>query len=113
MDNVELRKQLIEAAVRIERRNMQTNNGGNFSARCGDQMLIKPTDVSFITAVAEELVYADHKGRAVDPGPKPSKEAILHGLLYSNFEEVGAIMHCHSPWATTWAESMQPLDYST
>lgn len=114
MENNELRNKLIEAARRIDRRNLQTNNGGNFSARCGDNiMLVKPSDVSFTEATPESLVYADFKGLAVFDGVKPSKESVLHGLIYAKFPQIAAIMHCHSPWATAWAESMLPLDFST
>lgn len=110
----ELRVKLIEAARRIDRRNMQTNNGGNFSARCGDnRMLVKPTDVSFTDSTPEVLVYADFQGHQVFEGKKPSKESVLHGLIYESLPEVGAIIHCHSPWATSWAESMQPLNMAT
>jgi L-ribulose-5-phosphate 4-epimerase len=114
MGNRELRESLIEAARRIDRRNLQTNNGGNFSARCGDNMmLVKPSDVSFLQAMPEGLVYTNFNGLAVFEGLKPSKESILHGLIYENFPQIGAIMHCHSPWATAWAESMLPLDLAT
>jgi len=114
MENKDLREKLIEAARRIDRRNLQTNNGGNFSARCdNDRMLVKPSDVSFLEATPEELVYADFKGVALIKGLKPSKESVLHGLIYENFLQIGAIMHCHSPWATAWAESILPLDFCT
>lgn len=114
MENKELREELIRAAKQIDRRNMQTNNGGNFSARCGENlMLVKPSDVSFLQATPEGLVYADFKGAAVYEGQKPSKESVLHGFIYKNFPKTGAIMHCHSPWATAWAESMRPLDFAT
>lgn len=114
MDEKGLREKMIEAARRIDRRNLQTNNGGNFSARCGgSMMLVKPSDVSFGRVSPEGLVYADFRGNAVSEGLKPSKESVLHGFIYESFPQVGAIMHCHSPWATAWAESMLPLAFST
>ena len=114
MEDKQLREKLIDAAGRIDRRNLQTNNGGNFSGRCGEnRMLVKPSDVSFSEATPEGLVYADFNGLALLDGLKPSKESILHGLIYENFPQIGAIMHCHSPWATAWAESMLPLDFCT
>lgn len=114
MEDKYLREKLIDAARRIDRRNLQTNNGGNFSARCGEnRMLVKPSDVTFSEAIPEGLVYADFKGIPLFDGLKPSKESVLHGLIYENFTQIGAIMHCHSPWATAWAESMLPLDFCT
>jgi len=114
MEDKELREQLIAAAKRIDRRNYQVSDGGNFSTRCGNnRMLVKPSDISFSEVTSEILVYSDFQGNAVYDGLKPSKESVLHGLVYENFPEVGAIMHCHSPWATAWAESMQPLKFAT
>ena len=104
---------LLEAARRIDQRNLQTNNGGNFSARAdGDTMLIKASEISFADAAEADVVPADFHGTALS-ARKPSKEGVLHGAIYAAFPQIGAIMHCHSPWATAWAESMRPLPHAT
>jgi L-ribulose-5-phosphate 4-epimerase len=105
--------EMLAAARRIDRRNLQTNNGGNFSARAGDGiMLIKASEVSFSTAVGTDIVPADFCGAALS-ARTPSREGVLHGAIYRAFPQVRAIMHCHSPWATAWAESMLPLAHAT
>ncbi|MFQ8842546.1 MAG: class II aldolase/adducin family protein [Clostridium fessum] len=38
------------------------------------------------------------------------KEALLHGALYRELPEECAIMHCHSPYATAWADKHETLD---
>ena len=112
----ELIQRMLECARRIDRRNLQTNNGGNFSCRApqGDLMLVKGTDVSFSTVTEDSIVYADFNGQRVSrQGPKPSKESLLHGLLYANFPEINAIMHFHSPWATAWSNCETVLENPT
>lgn len=114
MENTLLKQQLIDAARRIDRRNYQTNNGGNFSARCKEGlMVVKPTNVGFADVMPEDLVYADFDGKPVEKDRKPSKESTLHGVLYRKLPHIGAIMHCHSPWAVSFADRMEPLDFAT
>ena len=31
---------------------------------------------------------------------KPSSEILLHLLIYKNFENIKAVVHCHSKWAS-------------
>ncbi|MDR1507797.1 MAG: class II aldolase/adducin family protein [Treponema sp.] len=96
------------AAGRAYMRGIQTGSGGNLSCRGpGDNtMTVKASGGSFaeVSAAGESLVVTDLYGKPL-PGEsgKPTREFVLHGLLYRLLPELGGIMHCHSPWSIAWA----------
>ncbi len=111
----EVAKDLIEAAARAYRRGIQTGSGGNLSARIPGQdlMVVKPSGISFIDCTEKNLVVTDFDGKVVAGSGKPSREALLHGVLYRNVPTIGGVVHCHSPWATSWSFSKQDLPLVT
>jgi L-ribulose-5-phosphate 4-epimerase len=111
----EVAKDLIEAAARAYRRGIQTGSGGNLSARIPgkDLMVVKPSGISFIDCNEKNLVVTDFDGKVVAGSGKPSREALLHGVLYRHVPTIGGVVHCHSPWATSWSFSKQDLPLVT
>lgn len=98
MNNQEIREQLVLASHRAYQRGIQTNNGGNVSARIPntEHMLIKGSGTSFVDGTMEDFVIADYDGASVDGNGKPSREATLHGFIYRNLPNANAIVHVHS-----------------
>lgn len=92
------------AAHRFCNIGLQLNNGGNLSARLPGKelMIIKGTNTAFSQVSKDTLVITDFDGNLVEGKIKPSKESLLHGALYKKLPNVNSIMHCHSPWATSW-----------
>jgi len=111
----DVKKDLIEAATRAYRRGIQTGSGGNLSARVPgkDLMVVKPSGISFIDCNQENLVVTDFDGKVVAGSGKPSREALLHGVLYRNVPSIGGVVHCHSPWAISWSFSKKDLPLVT
>ncbi len=106
---------LQQAAERFYRLRYQMSNGGNLSIRIAgkEQMLVKATDVAFDEVGRDTVVVTDFDGNVTLGDKKPSKEALLHGALYRAFPHIGAIMHCHSPYATAWAAAHEQLEFAT
>ena len=103
------------AAKNMYRLRYQMSNGGNLSVRVPQQelMIVKKTDVAFDEVNRDNLVVTDFDGNVVEGTGKPSKEALLHGAIYKAIPEAGAVMHCHSPFATAWAARHDSLEFST
>jgi L-ribulose-5-phosphate 4-epimerase len=98
---------LIACARRCFDLGLQTNAGGNLSVRliCAPAILIKPSGVGFAECRRDNLQIAYFDGR-VEPSPfKPSKDLDFHLDIYRIREDVNAIVHCHSPWATGYASA--------
>lgn len=108
-------EELKRTAAKFYALRYQMSNGGNLSVRIPERewMLVKGTDVAFDEVGPETVVITDFDGNVIEGGIKPSKEALLHGAIYKTVKEAGAIMHCHSPYATAWAANHDALDFST
>ena len=114
MDKKAIQQELMNAARSCSMRQMQTNNGGNLSARYSDDsMIVKASKSSFSNCGIEDFVVSDFSGNLLEGTRNPSKESILHGKIYSKFSRVGAIVHCHSPYATAFASGNKSLVFST
>lgn len=111
----DLVKGLQKAAEKFYLLRYQMSNGGNLSVRIPgtDRMIVKGTDVAFDEVGPKTLVITDFDGNVIEGRVKPSKEALLHGAIYKAVAEAGAVMHCHSPYATAWAAGHDTLDFST
>ena len=81
---------------------------GNVSAidRERGLMVIKPSGVEYDCMVADDMVVVDiATGKVVDGNKKPSSDTPTHLELYRAFENIGGIVHTHSPWATSFAQA--------
>jgi L-ribulose-5-phosphate 4-epimerase len=107
-----LRAQLLHAHAAIVRAGLVRLTFGNVSAVDRDRgvVLIKPSGVPYDELTAESLVAVDlESGVAVEGDHRPSSDTPTHLVLYRAFENVGAIVHTHSPAATAWAQAGRDL----
>jgi L-fuculose-phosphate aldolase len=87
---------------------------GNLSVRSGSQFAVTPTGVPYDGFDAEDVpVVRVEDGERVAGEMAPSSEVPMHAAIYRR-EDVGAIVHTHSPWATAMAvrrEELPPIHY--
>lgn len=98
---------LIASARRCFDLGLQTNAGGNLSVALdsGDAIVIKPSGVGFAECSRDNLQVV-HLDGTIEPSPhKPSKDLGFHLDLYRIREDIRAVVHCHSPWATGYASA--------
>ncbi|MEM9436852.1 MAG: class II aldolase/adducin family protein [Pseudomonadota bacterium] len=98
---------LIATARRCFDLRLQTNAGGNLSVRLdsADAIVIKPSGVGFAECTRENLQVVRLDG-TIEPSPhKPSKDLGFHLDLYRIRDDIRAVVHCHSPWATGYASA--------
>ncbi len=98
---------LIAAAKRCFELGLQTNAGGNLSVllNSGAAIVIKPSGVGFNECTRENLQVVHLDGRIEPSSHKPSKDLDFHLDLYRIRDDIKAIVHCHSPWATGYASA--------
>jgi L-ribulose-5-phosphate 4-epimerase len=84
---------------------------GNVSGVDRDEglMVIKPSGVSYDQMTAADMVVLDLAGNIVAGERRPSTDAPTHLALYRAFEEIRAIVHTHSVWATAWAQACKEI----
>ena len=99
------RKSILTGIVELESRGLNTGTSGNLSARLGGSFLITPSGAVPTQLSADQLalVRIDRDGASNLDGLVPSSEWQMHNDIYSCRNEVGAIAHFHSPYATALA----------
>ena len=107
--------QLVIACKRAYTRGLQTGSGGNVSARVPgeDLMLVKASGSSFIDCTEDGFVITDFDGNLVEGTGKPTREALLHGLIYRLCPDVNAVVHTHSVYSIAWAGTGKALPRTT
>ncbi len=101
-------RELVDAAREINRRGLNQGRSGNLSARHGDGMLISASGSQFETITAADFVETDFDGNGHGAG-RPSSEWAFHAAIYRQRPDAGAVVHVHSPWATTVACLRRPI----
>lgn len=81
---------------------------GNLSVRAGDRFAVTPTGVPYADLGADDVPVVDLDGRPVAGDLKPSSETPMHAAVYRALDP-GAVVHAHSPWATTLAALRRPV----
>jgi L-ribulose-5-phosphate 4-epimerase len=86
-------------------------NFGNLSVADRDQgvFAIKPSGVPYSDLQPEKMVIIDFNGKTVEGNLKPSSDTQTHAILYKTWENIGAIVHTHSIYATAWAQAQRPI----
>ena len=100
--------ELTTAAHRAYAHGLQAGSGGNLSARLPEHraMLVKASGGSFADCSAHGAgwVAVGFDGQPLENGgEKPTREWRLHAALLEALPAVGAVVHCHSPWAVAWS----------
>ncbi len=99
------REQIVEFGKKLLGAGLTTGTGGNLSVfnREKGLMAISASGLNYLDATPEDVVLMDLDGNIVDSARKPSSEHGFHSVLYKNREDVNAVVHTHSVYATTVA----------
>jgi L-ribulose-5-phosphate 4-epimerase len=102
-----LREEVLEANLELVRRGLVLYTFGNASGVDREQGLvaIKPSGVDYDKLRPEDMVVTDLTGKIVDGTLKPSSDLDTHLLLYREFASIGAVVHTHSEFATSFAQA--------
>ena len=95
-------RDLVAFARKLNELGLNPGRAGNLSARAGDGFLITPSGLPYDLLAEEDLVLVDRAGQARGVHA-PSSEWQLHRDIYAAHPAAGAIVHTHSPFATTLA----------
>ena len=106
-DLIDKKDALIATARRCFDLRLQTNAGGNLSVRLDaiDAIVIKPSGIGFNECTRDNLQVVHLDGTIEDSPFKPSKDLGFHRDLYRIRDDIRAVVHCHSPWATGYASA--------
>lgn len=99
------RKLVVEFGRKMVSGGLTTGSGGNLSllGRSQGLVAITPSGVDYFEMTPGQVVLVDLEGNTVDGPGRPSSELGFHLALYRERPEAAAVVHTHSPYATTLA----------
>ncbi|MBT9775318.1 L-ribulose-5-phosphate 4-epimerase AraD [Clostridium sp. MCC353] len=103
----ELKKLVYEVNMQLPEYGLVTFTWGNASQidRESGLVVIKPSGVKYKTMRPDDMVVVNLDGTVVEGKLNPSSDTATHLELYKAFPQIGGIVHTHSSWATSWAQS--------
>jgi L-ribulose-5-phosphate 4-epimerase len=106
-----LREEVLESNLELVRRGLVLYTFGNASGVDRQQglVVIKPSGVDYDDLRPEQMVVTDLDGKIVDGTLRPSSDLDTHTLLYREFPSIGAVVHTHSEFATSFAQAGMPI----
>jgi L-ribulose-5-phosphate 4-epimerase len=107
----ELRTAVLDANLELVKAGLVLFTFGNASGvdREKGLVVIKPSGVDYDDLRPEHMVVTDLDGKIVDGTLKPSSDLDTHTLLYREFPAIGAVVHTHSEYATSFAQAGLPI----
>jgi len=99
------RKAVVRFGLKLVESGLTTGTGGNLSIidRTSGRVAVSPSGIEYAALQPEDVVLTDLDGNILDGDCKPSSELGFHLSVYRQRQDVQAIVHTHSPYATTMA----------
>lgn len=100
-----MKQDVLAHAQRAFKNKLFTGTSGNLSVfnREDNVMAITPSGVRYESMKVEDIVIVSSTGDVIEGHHNPSSEMEMHLEVYEQLEEVNALVHTHSPFATAFA----------
>ena len=107
----ETKKILLNMTRRSYEEALFAGTSGNLSVydREKETMIITPSSIPYETMKEEDLVLMKLSGEIIEGRHRPSSEWRMHAAVYKEREDVVAVVHTHSPYATSFAVNREPI----
>ena len=109
-------EQLLKTSQQLAHLGLNKGTSGNVSVRCEDGFLITPSGMPIDSMTAGDMVHMHLNGSVAeaDSQKKPSSEWRFHRDILANRNDINAVIHTHSMFATTLAclhQEVPPFHY--
>jgi L-fuculose-phosphate aldolase len=106
----EIRADIVRVARLLRSRGLAIGTSGNVGARLADgRIAITPSTMDYDEMTPDDIVIVGADGSPSEGLHRPSSELALHVALFAGRPDVRAIVHTHSPFATSWAATRRSL----
>lgn len=105
------KEQIIAAGKKLVNSGLVLATWGNISCRVprSSYFLITPSGMPYDQLKPEDLVLVGRNGQVVEGVRKPSTEVLMHLAIYTARADVQAVVHTHSPYASSFAVTREPI----
>lgn len=99
------RYDLIEYGKKLVEYNLTKGTGGNLSVydREAKTMAITPSGIDFFEIKPEDIVIMNADNEVIEGDKLPSSEWYMHKIIYDNRDDIDAVIHAHTTFATVLA----------
>lgn len=111
MDYREMKVKIQETALQAFEEGLVAGTSGNVSMYDAENgvMGITPTNTAYHTMKPDDVVLMKLDGTVVEGKLKPSSEWRLHAGIYASIDEARAVIHTHSPHASSFAVNHETI----
>lgn len=107
--------ELIETGRELYRCGMAVASSGNLSVRLDDKYILITASGSRLGRLCpEDMVCVELDPGVSGDGRAPSSELPMHAMIYKEFPEIKAVLHCHPPFVNGYfsvRDSFKPLTF--
>ncbi len=105
------KQKVLRVAKKAYEEKLMAGTSGNMSLFCPgtQQVVITPSSYDYWIMEEEDIVVIDLDGNVLEGRHKPSSEWRMHVEIYRNLPHVRAVVHTHSPYATSFAVNQQEV----
>lgn len=102
---------LIEYGKKLVKAGLTKGTGGNLSIfdRKNGHVAITPSGIDFFEIQPEDIVIIDVDGNVIEGNRTPSSEWAMHVMPYKYRDDIDAVIHAHTMYATVMACLRQEL----
>lgn len=106
-----LKEKVFLANLELPKHGLVIFTWGNVSGidRDNGLVVIKPSGIPYTSLSPDQMVVVDLDGNILSGDLKPSSDLNTHLALYKAFDSIGGIVHTHSTFATSIAQSGKKL----
>ena len=98
------KEQVLKIAKRCYDEKLMAGTSGNLSVLAdGGFIVITPGSVDYSSMEVDDLVVLELSGKVIDGPCNPSSEWRMHAEIYKALSHIKAVVHTHSPYATSFA----------
>ncbi|MDF2631511.1 MAG: class aldolase/adducin family protein [Caproiciproducens sp.] len=106
MEYLEIRQQIIEACLWLQEKELVIGTWGNVSVRLDEmRIMMTPSKMDYNIMKPEDLVIVGMDGNRLEGTHSATSEMDVHRLIYAQRKDVGAVVHCHSVYASAMCAS--------
>ena len=105
-----VRSEVVRVARLLRERGLAVGTSGNVGARLDDgRIAITPSTMDYDEMTPDDVVIVEADGSPAEGRHRPSSELHLHVAVLAARPDVRAIVHTHSPFATTFGAARREI----
>ena len=97
------KNEILYWSKRLYQKGMSPAKSGNISVRTKKGIYISASGTCLNDMDENDIILIDYSGNVIEGNKKPSSEKIMHSEIYTQRDDINAIIHCHCPVITAFA----------